>query len=181
MEKNEIFCPVCKNKNERDAIFCNFCGSLLEIPPWNSAATTKTTNAVGIGSKKIADSLIDEALIPEDGIAIYLAGTPKPLYLHFDKELVLGRKSDKAPEDSLLDLTKMGGYQMGLSRRHAIIRRAETGYEIMDLSSTNGSWMNDEKLVPNQPYPLKSGAQLRFGRLRLLILYNPVSKKKTTG
>lgn len=117
-------------------------------------------------------------MIPDDGIAVYAAGTSKPVYLRFDKELIFGRKADEPSDGNLLDLTEIGGYQMGISRRHAMIRRGEAGYELIDLASTNGSWLNDERLSPKKPYPLASGAQLRFGRMRLLILYRTVKKKK---
>jgi pSer/pThr/pTyr-binding forkhead associated (FHA) protein len=61
-----------------------------------------------------------------------------------------------------------------------MIRRAGTGFEIVDLASTNGSWLNDERLVPNKPYPLANGSQLRFGRMRLLVLFHlPLGKKRT--
>ena len=59
-----------------------------------------------------------------------------------------------------------------------MIRRTDEGYVLIDLASTNGSWLNDDRLAPNKPYPLPSGSQLRFGRMRLLILYNPLKKKK---
>jgi len=177
LEINEKFCPVCKNKNDRNAIVCVHCGASLDLhrPDW--AATTRNAELPEV-SKRIADSPIEEELIPEDGIAVYVAGTSKPVYLRFEKELIFGRRGDEAPAGNLLDLSELGGYQMGISRRHAMIRRGENGYELLDLASTNGSWLNDERLVPNRPYPLASGAQLRFGRMRLLILYHTVSKKK---
>lgn len=180
MEINEKFCPVCKNKNDRNAIICIYCGAFLAQHPSDSTATAKDGNDPMAASVVLLKPPVDDPLIPEDGIAIYAAGTSQPVYLRFDKELIFGRKADDIPDDNLLDLTKLGGYQMGLSRRHAMIRRAEDGYEIMDLSSTNGSWLNDERLVPNKPYRLASGSQLRFGRMRLLILYHPVPKSRKT-
>lgn len=178
MEINEKFCPVCKNKNERNAIVCIHCGASLESHRLDSPATTKNAEVPEIVSAKIANPPIDDALIPDDGIAIYAAGTSKPVYLRFDKELIFGRRGEEPSDGALLDLSELGGYQMGISRRHAMIRRGEPGYEIIDLASTNGSWLNDERLVPNKPYPLKSGAQLRFGRMRLLILYHSPKKKE---
>lgn len=177
MDIKELFCPVCKNKNDRNAIFCKYCGASLSYKPGESAATTVNTGGLEKDGVKLSDSFIDENLIPEDGIAIYAAGTSKPIYLHFDRELVFGRTDEKEFNDSLLDLTELGGYQMGISRRHAMIRRVETGYEIIDLASTNGSWLNNERLVPNKPYRLASGAQLRFGRMQLLILYHRKKNK----
>jgi len=180
LEIKEKFCPVCKNKNERNAIVCIRCGASLDYHHPESIATTRNAEVPETISAKIADAPIDNALIPDDGIAIYAAGTSKPVYLRFEKELIFGRKADDPADGNLLDLTEIGGYQMGISRRHAKIRRGEAGYELIDLASTNGSWLNDERLSPNKPYPLSSGSQLRFGRMRLLILYHSVSKRKKT-
>lgn len=180
LEIKEIFCPVCKNKNERNAIVCIHCGASLDYHHPEVMATTRNAEVPDAISVKIANAPIDNALIPEDGIAVYAAGTSKPVYLRFEKELIFGRKADDPADGNLLDLTEIGGYQMGISRRHAKIRRGESGYELIDLASTNGSWLNDERLSPNKPYPLASGSQLRFGRMRLLILYHSVSKKKKT-
>jgi hypothetical protein len=179
LEIKEKFCPVCKIKNDRDAIVCIHCGASLDFRQAEAMATTRNAEVPEAISIKIADAPIDNAMIPEDGIAVYAAGTSKPVYLRFDKELVFGRKADEPSDGSLLDLTEIGGYQMGISRRHAMLRRGEVGYELIDLASTNGSWLNDERLSPNKPYPLASGSQLRFGRMRLLILYHSVKKKKT--
>lgn len=178
MEIREKFCPVCKNKNERSAIVCIHCGALFEHDRQDSAATTRNAEVPDEISAKILDAPIESALIPDDGIAVYAAGTSKPVYLRFDRELIFGRKSDDMLDKPLLDLTDLGGYQTGISRQHAMIRRTESGYEIVDLASTNGSWLNDERLTPNKPYPLPSGSQLRFGRMRLLILYHASFKKK---
>jgi pSer/pThr/pTyr-binding forkhead associated (FHA) protein len=67
---------------------------------------------------------------------------------------------------------------MGLSRRHALIRQTVSGYEIIDLASTNGTWLNDERLVPYTPYPLQSGSQLRLSRIRLFIFHRLAAERK---
>jgi len=177
--KNEKFCPVCKNKNERRAIVCTRCGASLEGHHLVSPAVTLDSTILGQISEKIMDSPIDDSLIPDDGIAIYAAGTMKPLYLQFEKELIFGRKGEEPAKCALLDLSEFGGYQAGISRQHAMIRKREGGYEIIDLASTNGSWLNNERLVPNKPTPLASGSQLRFGRLQILVLHRCSKKRKT--
>jgi len=134
---------------------------------------------LGRFSAKILDSPIDDSLIPDDGIAIYAAGSSEPVYVQIDRELIFGRKGDEPSEDALLDLSELGGYHAGISRRHAMIRKRENGYEIIDLASTNGSWLNDERLVPNKPAPLASGSQLLFGRLRILVIHHCSKKKRT--
>jgi hypothetical protein len=181
LDINEEFCPVCKNKNERGAIVCMHCGELLEKHRTDSILTIKNTEAPKVATAKLANLHFDESSMSEDGIAIYAEGMSKPAFLRFERDLVLGRNgldADGMTNGGILNLSELGGYQMGISRRHALIRRTESGFEIIDLASTNGSWMNDEKLVPKKPYPLASRSQLRFGRMWLLVLFRSVPKTK---
>jgi len=125
------------------------------------------------------DSFIDTSMIPEDGIGIHVAGVPKPYYLNIYKELIIGRPTD-ATMEAVLDLSELGAYTMGVSRRHAKIRRTATGFEVMDLGSRNGTWLNAERLIPTRPYPFVSGSQLRIGKMRLLLVYqyHPTAEKR---
>lgn len=50
-----------------------------------------------------------------------------------------------------------------VSRRHAAIERTNTGYQIMDLSSSAGTYVNGEKLLPSVPKQLNIGAKISFG------------------
>ena len=54
---------------------------------------------------------------------------------------------------------------MGVSRRHALIRKEEQGLVLLDQFSVNGTWIDQEQLVPDQAYPLPHATQVRFGRL----------------
>lgn len=180
MEIKEIFCPVCKNKNDRGIKVCKHCGASLRDLRSDSLMTISDAKALERISAKITDSPIEDSHIPDDGIAIYAAGTKQPVYLRFDRELIFGRKVDGSSEGNVFDLSEIGGYQAGISRRHAMIRKGENGYEIVDLASTNGTWLNNERLVPNKSVPLANRSQLRFGQMRLLIVHH-CSKKKKTG
>jgi hypothetical protein len=179
LEFNEKFCPVCKNKIERKAVACTHCGVSLDDHYLSSPVITLDSTLLGQFSAKITNSPIDDSLIPDGGIAVYAAGSSEPVYLQVDSELILGRKGDGPSEDALLDLSELGGYQAGISRRHAVIRRRENGYEIVDLASTNGSWLNNERLVPNKPVPLASGSQLLFGHMQLLVMHHCSTGKQT--
>jgi pSer/pThr/pTyr-binding forkhead associated (FHA) protein len=119
-------------------------------------------------------AFVDTALIPEGGVAIYIAGAPKTYYLSINKELVIGRKVDNATVKTVLDLTDLSAYNMGVSRRHAIIRRIGSDFEVLDLASRNGTWLDTKRLVPNKPYHFASGSQLRLAQMQLFIMYNVV-------
>ena len=50
-----------------------------------------------------------------------------------------------------------------LSRHHARLLLAGDNLEVIDLGSTNGTFVNDARLEKNQPTPLKPGDDIRFG------------------
>ena len=123
-----------------------------------------------------AETLIDVASIPKGGLGIHIAGEFKPIYVKINKELVIGRITEAgwANPETILDLSDQNAARLGVSRQHVMIRPTAAGFEVVDLSSTNGTWLNAERLVPNKPYPFASGSQLRIGQMRLLIMYHPV-------
>jgi len=173
----ENVCPVCKNKNELEAVVCGYCGAVLEDPFMDPGAKTKTTNMQALTPEKIRDWSIDKAAVPDNGIAVYVEGGFNPVYVDSKGEFVIGRKVGTTSDVSL-DLSALGGYRLGLSRRHAVIRRTEHGYEVLDLGSVNGTWLNDERLLPHKAYPLASGSHFRLGSMRLFVLYRPLSETK---
>ena len=168
-------CPNCNNENEETASICSNCGEWLEENPTRIVTIPENLGGQAGAPARSAESFIDTALIPEDGLGIYVAGSFKPYYVYVYKELILGRSAE-ATLEAILDLSDLDAAEMGVSRRHAMIRRKESGYEVLDLSSRNGTWLNAERLTPNKPYPLASGSQLRIGKLRLLVMYHPVPK-----
>jgi len=179
LEISEKFCPVCKNKNEPKALVCIHCGSPLEESYPGPTITSLSPEASVDGAVVHAGVPVNDEQIPADGVAIYVAGIDKPVYVRIENEMVFGRKVQETNE-ALLDLSELGGFQMGISRRHAMIRRAGTGYELIDLSSTNGTWMNNERLIPDKPYPLAIKSQVRLGRMRMIIIHRPSNEGNKT-
>jgi hypothetical protein len=169
----ENVCPACKTKNEIGVVICSHCGAKLDDPFAEWGAKTKTTDMQALTPELIQEWTLKEAkeaTVPEQGISFYVEGRVNPAHMDSNGEFVLGRKSGTTAE-MLLDLAPFGGYSLGLSRRHAIVRQTVDGYEVLDLGSVNGTWLNEERLVPHTSYPLPSGSHLRLGRMRLLVLY----------
>jgi two-component system NtrC family sensor kinase len=52
-----------------------------------------------------------------------------------------------------------------VSRRHAEFRRTERGYVVVDLGSSNGTWVNSQRV---QEHLLKTGDRIRLGQTVLL-------------
>ena len=58
-----------------------------------------------------------------------------------------------------------------VSRRHATITRKAGGFELADLGSTNGTFVNGRRL--RNPIALKTGDEIKFGSARFA--FNPAS------
>ncbi|MFJ8684931.1 FHA domain-containing protein [Micromonospora wenchangensis] len=52
-----------------------------------------------------------------------------------------------------------------LSRRHAEVRLTDDGVVLVDLGSTNGTWLNDRRITDAEP--LTDGDVVRLGRTEL--------------
>lgn len=55
-----------------------------------------------------------------------------------------------------------------VSRRHAEVRRGDTGWYVRDLNSTNGTYVNGIR-VANQDHPLRPRDILQFGKVAMIV------------
>jgi hypothetical protein len=170
------FCPVCKNRNDASALICTHCGASLEKTPTEPTTTRQVDGQTDVPSE-IRSQFADDLVIPAEGIALFLPGSTTPIAVRTEKEFIVGRAVKGMPEP-LVDLTEFDGYVMGVSRQHALIRSTGSEYVLIDLQSSNGTWLNGQRIVPDKPYPLPSGTAVYLGRLRLFVLYQPPSSTK---
>ena len=68
-------------------------------------------------------------------------------------QLSLGRSPDN---QQVLNNPQVSGH-------HAIIRPEGQGYALLDQHSTNGTWVNGQRLAPGVPHILRSGDFIRIG------------------
>lgn len=163
-------CPVCNHTNPENADVCQYCGAILDTllqPNKTTVPLQNTTTA--LKDSEVQLGKLESSLIPHTGIAIYLMGDSKPIAVLQGNEIVLGRQTSEGPSN-IFDLSPFGAFEMGVSRQHVLVRKLKGGYEIIDLNSTNGTWLNDSQLVPNRPYPVQSDIQLRIGKMALFLV-----------
>jgi pSer/pThr/pTyr-binding forkhead associated (FHA) protein len=107
-------------------------------------------------------------LIPRPGAVDPMPAAPPSVVLELNGQqhpltarvTVLGRSPDvEIPLDD-----------PGVSRRHAEIRLAEGIPRIVDLGSTNGTFVDGERV---QSGVLRDGSVITMGRSRLLVRYGP--------
>ena len=53
-----------------------------------------------------------------------------------------------------------------IGRKHARIERSDSGYCIIDLGSANYTLVNNQVLIPNQPYPLPDDGEVTFTTIK---------------
>ncbi len=69
-----------------------------------------------------------------------------------------------------------------VSRKHAEVRlEPGSGHVVVDLASSNGTFVNGERLKPNLPRTLKSGDQVRFGETTWQYVAGPAKRAAGAG
>lgn len=70
-----------------------------------------------------------------------------------------------------VDLHPLGGSTLGVSRRHALLRFMNGQWTIMDLGSTNGTFVNETAVPPNTTMALPDKTKIRLGSIMLFFRY----------
>jgi hypothetical protein len=108
-------------------------------------------------------------------LTLWITGQDQPVVMELmpGQPIILGRGDESADIELLVDLTPYNACKLGVSRKHAAIDyRDDLGVvQVMDLSSTNGTYLNGQRLIPYVSRPLREGDEIRLGRLRVEVLY----------
>ncbi len=113
----------------------------------------------------------DETVKSQAGtLLVIIQGAMERYYTKDGLALTLGRKSDAGKVD--IDLTPYGGHQRGVSRLHARLHVENNELYVTDLNSSNGTFLDGERLTPNQPYKVtKRYSLLVLGSLSIQLSY----------
>jgi FHA domain/zinc-ribbon domain len=144
-------CLRCGHENETGANFCSSCGS-----PLPDDETTASLAMLG-ERHELEDELGDllDDLPSGLGVLVVRRGPGKGSRYALDQEsTTLGRHPDS---DIFLD-------DITVSRRHAVITRLDTGYEVKDAGSLNGTYVNRERVETTR---LQQFDDLQIGRFVL--------------
>lgn len=112
-------------------------------------------------------------------VELRIVGTTSVIQMKLKESMVIGRggKGDNPPD---IDLERYNGYYLGVSRRHAVVSALNSRVSIRDLNSSNGTFLNGQKLEPNKEYHLRHGDHLSLGKLALQVSFvvTPSSHEK---
>lgn len=119
------------------------------------------------------------AVIPEGEtdmkpqITLHVLSTRQQLHITIQDKLILGRcaepETDGTPN---IDLSPFLGYQLGVSRRHLMLVRQENDdIFAFDLSSSNGSFINGQRMSGHKGHTLQDGDELMLGSLAIRVYF----------
>lgn len=98
-------------------------------------------------------------------------GAPTPhttVGLDMFADVILGRGKDgDSPPD--VDLTELDALKQGVSRRHALLRPTPTKLFLMDMGSTNGTFLNAMPVGQGMAKVVNSGDLISLGDLAFTI------------
>ncbi len=83
--------------------------------------------------------------------------------------IALGRRDNRTGIIPEVDLTPHGGGEKGVSRQHARIVREKASLYLVDQKSVNGTFLNGQELMPENPRMLRDGDDIRLGDLTLRV------------
>jgi pSer/pThr/pTyr-binding forkhead associated (FHA) protein len=162
-------CQGCGTQNLRGAIFCEQCGASL-LPQDRRRDTTHTLGSRPGPPLRPAAPAAGEAAMPgERRLRATVINNGRRVSLPLDTPVLIGRQDSARGFFPDLDLSNDGGYDSGVSRRHARICVIDEAAYVEDLESANGSFVNDQRLPPRRPQHLRPGDELKLGSLILRI------------
>jgi hypothetical protein len=150
-----VQCRRCGHENEPGANFCSSCGSSL-------GDADETTASLGLleDRQELEEQLGDllDDLPPDLGLLVVRRGPNAGSTYALEAETTnIGRHPES---DFFLD-------DVTVSRRHAVITRSPTGYQISDAESLNGTYVHGERI---ETAALTDVAEIQIGRFVLTFL-----------
>lgn len=165
-------CDKCGFTNRAGVLLCRQCGNLL------IKTSILDTNRVSdqYVAKPSESTLAYQpkgtaTLRPSAILRIEVEGYPdtplsKPLR---GGHLMIGRLDAQRHIKPDIDLDPYEAYKHGVSRCHALLRREGHRLILQDLGSTNGTFVNERRLLPQHPETVRDGEIIRVGNLSLRI------------
>ncbi len=104
-------------------------------------------------------------------IYLHIAGSAEPLRMKLNRSICLGRTDNESVVEIDVDLTPYKAAEKGVSRRHMMLELAQETVSLTDLGSTNGTFLNGQRMQPFQRRIVRDGDEIRLGKLVVHIYF----------
>lgn len=160
-----IKCSNCNHPNREGMLFCDNCGYSITDAAVGTA-TIATRRIDNDPDDSIAKATWGSARFSADtSIIVHILDANEPIILESSQRIIFGRSDANSTSNPDVDLTPHGAISKGVSRQHAAIEVSEDTVMLLDIGSSNGTFLNEQRLLPNQPRLLRDGDEVRFGKL----------------
>ncbi len=164
-----IVCSNCKHINMAGALFCSECGTRLGGSDPFTTQNMKPSQ-VNEEAKSNPAAPAPPPVTLNNWVTLHLLDTGQVLPLAERNEFTLGRISEGQPIMPDIDLSPYQAYARGVSRLHAVLKREASHVFLMDLGSSNGTFVNGKRLAPNVDHAVSNGDVIALGKLKIQIL-----------
>ncbi|RME07683.1 MAG: FHA domain-containing protein [Anaerolineae bacterium] len=165
-------CPHCHHEEMIGTLYCSQCGAALYETADTAAISTEQWKKE-LASATPAQPFPQPPPQERDAIAALVLLDQRreaAFFLQNNRSYTVGRGSEGQSVLPDVDLSPYQGYELGVSRMHAMIRLAEGRIYIKDLASSNGTRLNGKYLSPHAEHTLKHGDVLTLGKLKLQVV-----------
>ncbi len=158
-------CPICGQRYRIGELACPRCGNVLVKGGKTRQITEEEKSASQLDQpvRSGQDTSQASVMFEIDG---------RDLILPIGDRITVGRASsipgDAEPD---VDLGPYGADEKGVSRHHLQIRYQGFKTFASDLGSSNGTWLNGQRLVAETEHLLHDGDELRLGRLKVTVKF----------
>jgi hypothetical protein len=157
-----LFCNQCGHRNPEGSNFCSSCGAVLERLVGDEPTTTTTivftpVEAAGeVGEDEFSVAVGD---VPQGaGVLVVKRGPNAGSRFVMEQPVTTIGRHPKS--DIFLD-------DITVSRRHAEVHTEGGHFEVRDVGSLNGTYLNRNRIDAG---PLNPGDELQVGKFRLVFL-----------
>lgn len=163
-----VICPNCQHKEISGAIFCSKCGAQLVDM---NVATHKINTAERRAAEGITGGLKSSSPSTlQSWLSLHIVESGQILPLADRTEFTLGRMAEGQPIVPDVDLSPYNAYANGVSRLHSAIKLVNNQAIIVDLGSSNGTYLNGTRLSPYVEMPVRDGDIAYLGKLKIQLL-----------
>jgi hypothetical protein len=181
--KNIKVCPVCQHENRTGALVCDECGSLLSTDTQRRQGTRKL-NPAERQAQQAAEAegghqnnkTIPTSGVYQKGMAVqlFVDGVFDPVTLtpsQLTSQVIVGRYDPITQYSPAVDLTKLRSNIKGISRKHCSLQIIQGRLTVADLGSSNGTYLNDKRLITRRLDVVVNGDVIRLGQLRMVVQF----------
>jgi hypothetical protein len=168
-------CPHCGRENPAHDAYCYACGHILPSALKHMQNDDPTTQL---------DEEAYQSLEPrrrwgtayfdrKSQLKLTFRDSGESLLIEVGGELILGRIHEQSNSERVadVDLTPYGAVEAGVSRNHLALARDYDTITVTDLNSSNNTFLNGQRLMPNEPRILRDNDELRLGRLVIRVAF----------